>query len=140
MPQEALFHDPDLVRIIPVSPARHVRGGEDFDLGSELMVGHKVGLSTDAEIPSDGLRRKDTFHRALAEQRTVDILSMLFDRLYVLRNQLIHGGATWNSRVNRDQLRDGVAILSVLMPVMIDIMMDNADEEWGRPFYPVVEG
>ncbi|KAF0674363.1 hypothetical protein PMES_03343, partial [Profundibacterium mesophilum KAUST100406-0324] len=28
--------------------------------GSELMVGHKVGLITDAEIPSDGLRRRDT--------------------------------------------------------------------------------
>lgn len=85
-------------------------------------------------------RARSVFHRALGEQRTVDILSMLFDRLYVLRNQLIHGGATWNSSVNRDQLRDGVAILSVLMPVMIDIMMDNANEEWGKPFYPVIEG
>ena len=85
-------------------------------------------------------RARSSFHRALAEQRTVDILSMLFDRLYVLRNQLIHGGATWNSSVNRDQLQDGVAILSVLMPVMIDIMMDNANEEWGKPFYPVVNG
>lgn len=85
-------------------------------------------------------RARSAFHRALGEQRTVDILSMLFDRLYVLRNQLIHGGATWNSSVNRDQLRDGVAILSVLMPVMIDIMMDNANEEWGKPFYPVIEG
>lgn len=28
------------------------------------------------------------------------ILSILFDRLYVLRNQLVHGGATWNSDVN----------------------------------------
>ncbi|NKX28487.1 hypothetical protein HGE68_01140 [Rhodobacteraceae bacterium R_SAG6] len=84
-------------------------------------------------------RARSAFHRALAEQRTVDILSMLFDRLYVLRNQLIHGGATWNSSVNRDQLRDGVGILSVLMPLVIDIMMDNPDEEWGEPFYPVVE-
>jgi hypothetical protein len=85
-------------------------------------------------------RARNAFHRALAEKRTVDILSMLFDRLYVLRNQLIHGGATWNSGVNRDQLRDGVAILSVLMPVVIDIMMDNADEAWGKPFFPVIEG
>lgn len=63
VPQKALLYDPELVRIILVSSARHVRGGEDFDLGSELMVGHKVGLSTDAEIPSDGLRRRDTFDR-----------------------------------------------------------------------------
>jgi len=85
-------------------------------------------------------RARHAFHRSLAARNTTNILSMLFDRLYVLRNQLIHGGATWKSSVNRDQLRDGVAILSVLVPVMIDIMMDNADRDWGSPFYPVIEG
>lgn len=84
-------------------------------------------------------RARTAFHKALGTQNTPVILSMLFDRLYVLRNQLIHGGATWNSKVNRDQLRDGVAILSVLIPVMIDIMMDNADQDWGKPFYPVID-
>ena len=63
MAQEALLYDPDLVRIVPVSPTRHVRGRENFDLGSELLVGHKVGLITDAETPSDGLRRRDTVER-----------------------------------------------------------------------------
>jgi hypothetical protein len=57
----------------------------------------------------------------------------------VLRNQLVHGGATWNSRVNRDQVRDGAAVIGWLLPVFIDIMMDNPDCEWGRPFYPVVD-
>ncbi|PSL16044.1 HEPN domain-containing protein [Shimia abyssi] len=80
------------------------------------------------------------FSRAVSETDTVTILSMLFDRLYVLRNQTIHGGATWNSSVNREQLRDAVAILSDLVPVFIDLMMDNAHEDWGKPFYPVVEG
>jgi hypothetical protein len=32
----------------------------------------------------------------------VKILSMLFDRLYVLRDQMTHGGATWNSATNGD--------------------------------------
>jgi hypothetical protein len=82
---------------------------------------------------------KRAFHAALAAQDTARILSMLFDRLYVLRNQLIHGGATWNSKVNRDQLRDGAEILGCLVPIMVDIMMDNSSEDWGRPFYPVVE-
>ena len=63
----------------------------------------------------------------------------MFDRLYVLRNQLVHGGATWNSRVNRDQVCDGAAILAFLMPVFVDVMMDNPGEDWGRPFYPVVQ-
>jgi hypothetical protein len=76
--------------------------------------------------------------RAMAERETAKILSTLFDRLYVLRNQLVHGGAPWNSSVNRDQVRDGAKVLGCLLPVMIDIMMDNPDRDWGKPFYPVV--
>ena len=78
------------------------------------------------------------FRRAVAAKDTVKVLSLLFDRLYVLRNQLVHGGSTWNSIVNRDQVRDGTAILSFLVPVFVDVMMENPHDEWGRPFYPVV--
>lgn len=67
------------------------------------------------------------------------VLSFVFDRLYVLRNQLVHGGSIWNSGVNRAQVRDGAEILGFLMPVFIDIMMDNPNENWGKPFYAVVE-
>ena len=79
------------------------------------------------------------FARSFAEQNTARTLSFVFDRLYVLRNQLVHGGATWNSAVNRNQVRDGAAILGFLMPVFVDVMMDNPHEDWGQPFYPVVE-
>ena len=79
------------------------------------------------------------FLRALRSRDSVLVLRLVFDRLYVLRNQLVHGGSTWNSRVNRDQMRDGAAILAFLMPVFVDVMMDNPHEDWGRPFYPVVE-
>lgn len=76
---------------------------------------------------------------AIKEFDTSRILSVVFDRLYVLRNQLLHGGATWNSSVNRSQVRDGSAVLSWLLPIFIDIMMENPGRDWGRPFYPVVE-
>lgn len=69
---------------------------------------------------------------------TSKVLSFVFDRLYVLRNQLVHGGATWNSGINRAQVRDGAAILTFLMPVFVDLMMENPQAGWGRPFYPVV--
>lgn len=75
---------------------------------------------------------------ALQQQDTVKILSLVFDRLYVLRNQLVHGGATWNGSVNRDQVRDGAAVLGVLLPTFIDIMMSHPDADWGVPQYPVV--
>lgn len=77
--------------------------------------------------------------RAISKQDTDKILSILFDRLYVLRNQLIHGGATWNSSVNRQQVHDGAHILASLVPLFIDIMMDNPQEGWGAPYYPVVD-
>lgn len=79
-----------------------------------------------------------SFHQSLQAQNTSRILSFVFDRLYVLRNQLVHGGSTWNSQVNRNQTRDGAAILGFLVPVFVDIMMDNPQQDWGRPFYPVV--
>ena len=66
------------------------------------------------------------------------VLLVLFDRLYVLRNQLVHGGATWNSSINRAQVKDGAAVLGWLLPVFIDIMLENPDRDWGKPFYPVV--
>ena len=82
---------------------------------------------------------KRAANRALAERNTPVVLSILFDRLYVLRNQLVHGGATWDSKANRNQVRDGAALLGCLLPVFIDLMMDNPDEEWTMPNYPVVD-
>ena len=78
------------------------------------------------------------FINAFKKRDTVRVLGNVFDRLYVLRNQLLHGGSTWNSDINRDQVRDGAAILEFLVPVFVDVMMDNPREDWGRPFYPVV--
>lgn len=90
------------------------------------------------EVSFDAAKR--AANRALAEKNTAVVLSILFDRLYVLRNQIIHGGATWDSSANRNQMRDGAALLGCLLPVFIDLMMDHPDAEWTMPMYPVVEG
>jgi hypothetical protein len=82
---------------------------------------------------------KNVVNRALRAQDTNKILSILFERLYVLRNQLVHGGASWNSKVNRDQVRDGRRILASLLPVFIDVMIDRPEVDWGAPYYPVVD-
>ena len=70
---------------------------------------------------------------------SVRVLTTVFERLYVLRNQLIHGGATWNSRVNREQVELAANIMGYTIPVFIDLMMDRPDFfNGGRPYYPVV--
>jgi len=76
--------------------------------------------------------------KALAIKDTVVFVGILFDRLYVLRNQLVHGGATWKSKVNRDQVRDGSRILQDIVPAIIHIIMENPAEPWGQPCYPPV--
>ena len=83
---------------------------------------------------------KDRCLGALEDGKTAVILEIMFNRLYTLRNQILHGGATFNSSVNREQLKDGCNILSLLIPAMLDIMMHNHGElDWGKPFYPVVK-
>jgi len=69
---------------------------------------------------------------------TAKVLSIVFDRLYVLRNQLVHGGATWNSAVNRAQVKDGTAIMMAVIPTLIDLMLDHPEIDFGEILYPVV--
>ncbi len=84
-------------------------------------------------------RAKVSAHQALGSHDTAAVLAIVLSRMYTLRNQLIHGGATWNSRVNRDQLRDCSAFLGKLVPFIITLMMDNPGTLWGEPCYPVVD-
>ncbi|MGC9419966.1 MAG: hypothetical protein ACP5EN_13445, partial [Rhodovulum sp.] len=73
----------------------------------------------------------ERFVRSMADRDTAHVLREVFDRLYTLRCQMMHGGTTWNGKVNRQQVKDGAAILQALIPVMVDIMMDNPEEAWG---------
>jgi hypothetical protein len=94
---------------------------------------------TEAQWQED-FKKANTFaNKALGHKNTPAVLSVIFSRLYTLRNQTMHGGATWNSAVNRDQMRDAVSFLSKFVPFIIKIMMDNANSVWGEPCYPVVE-
>ena len=75
---------------------------------------------------------------AVMQGDTTKVLGIVFDRLYVLRNQLVHGGATWNSQVNRAQLTDAVGILGTLVPLILSVMMDHPGQDYGDALYPVV--
>lgn len=73
----------------------------------------------------------------LAKGHTPELLALVFQRIYTLRNQLVHGGATWNSQINRAQVQDCTNIMGKLVPVVIDLMMSNPDTIWGEACYPV---
>ena len=96
----------------------------------------------------------------VSREDTIRLLDILFGRLYVLRNQIMHGSATshtWtdpkrpeprersksteDGSLNRRQVEDGIRILDFLMPLFLDIMMDRPEldheEYWGKLPYPV---
>lgn len=77
--------------------------------------------------------------RYMSANNVGGILEILLDRLYILRNQLIHGGATYKSKLNRKSVKDGSRILEMLIPITIEIILENPEEDWGKLLFPVVK-
>jgi hypothetical protein len=75
----------------------------------------------------------------LSNNQIEPLMQLILERLYSLRNQLIHGGSTFESKLNRKQLKDARKLLSHLVPTIVDIMMEATDVEWGPITYPVIE-
>ncbi|EJN39502.1 hypothetical protein PMI38_00991 [Pseudomonas sp. GM84] len=96
------------------------------------------GKITQAEWEQRLRGGKRAAHQALAERDTAKVLGVMFNRIYTLRNQLMHGGATWDGSVNRSQLRDCTKLLGKLVPLIILLMLDNPRTLWGDACYPVV--
>lgn len=80
-----------------------------------------------------------TTHNCLSKENIEGLLEIVLERLYTLRNSIVHGGATFNSKLNRTQLRDASNIMKLLVPIIIDIMMENGNHNWGDIAYPVVK-
>ena len=72
----------------------------------------------------------------MAKEDEIEVLDYLFTLMAVLRNQLFHGLATYQSRANREQLGAGVKILKAIMPIIIELVLVNDDVDWGRVSYP----
>ena len=99
---------------------------------------YRNGNLTQEQWKSRFATAKNSAFKALGKRDTVKVLGVVLSRIYTLRNQLVHGGATWNSRVNRKQIQNCTDFMGHLVPAVIEIMMDNGTELWGEPCYPVV--
>ena len=99
---------------------------------------HQANLCGENEWKEAFRSANGAANKALANGDTAVTLSIVLSRLYVLRNQLMHGGATWNGTINREQVRDAAAIMVRLVPELLTIMMDHPDTLWGSPAFPVI--
>ncbi|MBP5998825.1 MAG: hypothetical protein KA534_00080 [Sediminibacterium sp.] len=75
----------------------------------------------------------------LSKENIEGLMEIVLERLYTLRNSIIHGGSTFNSKLNRAQLKDACNIMQLLVPIIIDIMLENSQHDWGEIAYPVVK-
>ena len=94
---------------------------------------------------SDKDRLREDFERECSDASQAAVrgdhgaaLRPLFERIYVLRNQLQHGAATPGGRVNRQQVDAGAEVMSRLIPKLIAVIIDNPDEDWGKVYFPVM--
>ena len=97
------------------------------------------GLITEEQWQSAFQKSKTAASRALGRMNTLRVMGVMFDRLYTLRNQLLHGGATWNSDLNRSQISQGTEIMERIVPIVIHLMMNDHQRIWGEARYPVVD-
>ncbi|MEE3190361.1 MAG: hypothetical protein VX281_05330, partial [Pseudomonadota bacterium] len=74
----------------------------------------------------------------LSRKKVPELLALTLERLSVLQEQVIGGGATFNSRVNREQVETGSSLLMTLLPVVLNIMLEHPHEDWGTLAFPVV--
>lgn len=74
----------------------------------------------------------------LSRKKVPELLALTLERLSVLQAQVIGGGATFASRVNREQVDTGAALLMSLLPTIIQLMLNHPDEDWGELAFPVV--
>jgi len=99
---------------------------------------YQSGLIDEDTWKSRFARANDKALHAWMEGDTAAVLRILFSRLYVLRNQLMHGAATWNGSTNEEQVVTCANFMGELVPAIIETMMGHPQQAWGEPCYPVI--
>jgi hypothetical protein len=74
-----------------------------------------------------------------ADERWFPLLKSLFDRIYFLRCQLVHGAATYESDLNREALKYCSMTLDHFVRGFLYVLIHHgADEDWGSMCYPPI--
>jgi hypothetical protein len=87
--------------------------------------------------PQRGRMRK--FEAELRENRPGAALHRLLMAVYFLRCQMVHGGATIGSSMNRVTVEPAAAVLRLMTGQVIALVMEQGDRmEWGELCYPPI--
>lgn len=100
---------------------------------------HQRGEIDGGEWESSFRNDKEMANECLKRRSTPGMLNIVFSAIYVLRNQLVHGGATWGGDVNREQIRDSARFMEKFVIAMLDIMVEEKEFQWENVPYPPVD-
>lgn len=85
-------------------------------------------------------QEKQEVQAALQHKDPLTLLRILFHRLATLHQQILQGGVSYASVLNRKQMQDSCRLLSTLLHAFLYILLENAEvTDSGQPFYPVVQ-
>ena len=83
--------------------------------------------------------RKKIYTGLMSKEGEIGLLDYLFDLISLLRNQIFHGLATYQSSVNREQLIPCVEILKNTVPIIVEIVLKHSEVDWGSISYPYIQ-
>jgi hypothetical protein len=120
----------------PWIQTKHVRG-RTRDLIQNKYLWNEYWDGKQEEYETLAGKELSRFDRALAHLDTDLALQCLFVRLRVLRNQIIHGSASSNTRRNKDALVPAILLLEELLPLLVRIMIHKGSTiTWPPVPYP----
>ena len=73
-------------------------------------------------------------NRAFSKGDTAKALKIIFGRLYVLRNRIVHGGMIFENGYNQKILENASWLMESIMSPVVEIMSDP-QHKWGLPLY-----
>ena len=103
---------------------RHVEGRiRDLVKNQYLYIEFWEGMT--AALSEAIQHEVESLELAFRRQHPVRVLETLFSRLIALRNQIIHGSASADTRRNKDALRPALLILEELLPMFVSLMIEH---------------
>ena len=82
-------------------------------------------------------KRLVQFEKSLINDASAAFLSHLFERLQVLRNQIVHGSSSASTRKSRDALYPAILLLEEIVPEFIQLMIrEGQGIDWPPVPYP----
>jgi hypothetical protein len=117
-------------------------GKKHFQVRSQELIQNKYlwnewwGQELDRYREKSG-ERLSRFEKAMRNDDAAIFLNCLFERLQVLRNQIVHGSSSASTRKSRDALYPAILVLEEILPEFIRLMIREGQEtNWPPIPYP----